>query len=453
MHNSNDPVSLLRHIYDSTTHFAIVSTDLDGKVNTWNVGAEEILGFSRDEMIGGDLRRIFTPEDRATGDVANEMTIAAATGRAADYRWHMRKNGCRFWADGMMTPIRSDNNDIIGYLKILQDITERKLAQDEIIRLATVDPLTGLANRSSFDSRTNEMILLNARVRQSLQLFMIDLDGFKEINDTHGHHAGDELLRQVAHRLKEASRESDFVARLGGDEFGVLQIGPRHHIFSDVLASRLVACMAKPFDIDGVSVQISASVGIASSPEDGTDPNDLLKKADLALYKAKSAGRNGFHYFTDELDRIARKRRVDSDELRKVVSERSFWLVYQPIVSSSTGRATAMEALIRFPEPILSHYTVDYTIDLAREIGLISEIGVWVFGEACMQLKRWKDAGLGDLRICINTCAKELLDTGYLTSIQSSLTRCGVAESDIEIELTERDALDIMGWEAPCWTL
>jgi diguanylate cyclase (GGDEF)-like protein len=274
---------------------------------------------------------------------------------------------------------------------------------------------------------------------------MIDLDGFKEINDTHGHHAGDELLRQVAYRLKDASRESDFLARLGGDEFGLLQIGSPHLASSGVLAAKLVACLAHPFDIGGVAVQISASVGIASSPEDGTDPDDLLKKADLALYKAKSAGRNGFHYFTDELDRIASKRRIDSEELRKVVNERSFWLVYQPIVDSYTGRATAMEALIRFPGPILSGYPVDDTIDLAQKIGLISEIGIWVFGEACMQLRRWKDAGIVDLRICINTCAKELLDTSYLKSIKSSLTRCGVAESDIEIELTERDALDLNG--------
>lgn len=445
MRTLNEAGSLLKHIYDSATHFAIFTTDVDGKVNTWNLGAEKILGFSQDDMIGSDLSRIFTPEDQAAGNVRREMTTAAATGRATDYRWHMRKNGSRFWADGVMTPIQGDSKEIIGYLKILQDITERKVAQDEISRLATVDPLTCLANRSCFDTRTKEMVLLSSRIGQSLQLFMIDLDGFKDVNDTHGHPAGDELLRQVAGRIKDVSRVSDFVARLGGDEFGLLRIGPTHLAASDVLAAKLVACLAKPFDIGGVTVHISASVGIASSPEDGEDPDELLKKADLALYKAKSVGRNGFHYFTDELDRIARKRRIDSDELRKVMSERSFWLVYQPIVESATGRATAMEALIRFPGPILSNYSVDYTIDLAREIGLISEIGVWVFGEACMQLRKWKDAGIVDLRVCINTCAKELLDEGYLASIQSSVTRCGVAESDIEIELTERDALDLNG--------
>lgn len=443
MHITVDPAKLLKHIYESATYFAIFTTELDGKVNSWNVGAEIILGFSQDDMLGNDISRIFTPESRAAGDVEREMATAAETGRATDYRWHLRKDGSRFWADGVMTPILSDNNEIIGFLKILQDITGRKVAQDEIARLATVDPLTGLPNRGAFDTRTKEMILLSARSGQRLQLFVLDLDRFKEVNDTLGHPAGDDLLRQVASRLKEACRESDFVARLGGDEFGLLQIGPSYSASSGVFASKLIDCLARPFDLSGVSVQSSASVGIACSPEDGSDPDGLLKKADLALYTVKNAGRNGFHYFTDDLDRMVRKRRIDTEELRRIVTEQNFWLEYQPIIDSSTGRATAMEALIRFPGPILSHYSVDYTIDLAREIGLISEIGSRVFYEACMQLMRWKHDGLADLRVCINTCAKELLDKTYLESIELSLKRTGVSEGDIEIELTERDAIDL----------
>ena len=176
MRTLSEPGSLLKHIYDSATHFAIFTTDVDGKVNTWNLGAEKILGFSQDDMIGSDLSRIFTEEDRARGEMEHEMTTAAAIGRATDYRWHLRKDGSRFWADGMMTPIRSDSKEVIGYLKILQDFTERKAEQDEISRLSTVDTLTGLANRRCFDARTKEMILLSSRVGQSLQLFIIDLD-------------------------------------------------------------------------------------------------------------------------------------------------------------------------------------------------------------------------------------------------------------------------------------
>lgn len=443
MRTTINPATLLKNIYESAEDFAIFTTELDGKVNSWNSGAEIILGFSQEDMIGNDLSQIFTPADQASGEAKREMAIALAIGRATDYRWHMRKNGSRFWADGVMTPIRSDSNEVIGFLKILHDITGRKIAQDEICRLATVDPLTGLSNRGSFDTRTKEMILLSSRGGQSLQLYLIDLDRFKEVNDKLGHPAGDDLLKQVAYRLKEICRESDFVARLGGDEFGLLQFGAVHPTSSGVFASKLVDCLTCPFDIGGVAVQISASVGIACCPDDGFDQDELLKKADLALYSVKSDGRNGFHYFTEELDRMARKRRRDSDELRRVVAEKSFWLEYQPILNSSTGRATAMEALVRFPGPILANYSVDYTIDLARDIGLISDIGTWVFNEACAQLMRWKGAGIVDLKICINTCAKELLDTGYLFSIRSSVERNGISECDIEIELTERDAIDL----------
>lgn len=443
MRTTIDPATLLKHVYNSATFSAIFTTELDGTINSWNVGAETIFGFSEDDMLGTEISKIFTPEDRASGQVKREMATAASTGWASDCRWHMRKDGSRFWADGVMTPIHGDSNEIIGFLKILQNTTERKIVQDELARLSTVDLLTGLSNRGAFDTKTREMILLSARNEQSVHLFMIDLDGFKEVNDKLGHSAGDDLLRQVACRLKNAIRESDFLARFGGDEFGVLQIGPLYSTSSSVLASKLLDSLARPFYISGVSIEISASIGIACSPEDDSDSEALLNKADLALYKAKSAGRNCFHYFTDELDQIARKRRTDSDELRRVLTEKSLWLEYQPIIDSSTGQATAMEALVRFPGPILSVYPVDYTINLANEIGLICEIGTWVFGEACMQLMRWKDAGIIDVKICINTCAKELLDMGYLASIKTSITRSGIAEQDVEIELTERDAIDL----------
>lgn len=449
MRTTIDPATLLKHIYDSAKDFAIFTIGLDGEVTSWSAGAERILGFAQEDMIGRDLSPIFTRVDRAARMMKREMATATTTGRAADCRWYSRKDGRRFWADGVMTPIRDDSIRIVGFLKILQDITERKNAQDEIVRLAAVDALTGLANRASFDTRTQEMIALCARGGQSLQLFMIDLDRFKEVNDTLGHQAGDELLRQVALRLKAAGRESDYLARLGGDEFGILQVGAEHHCSGAVFAAKIVTYLALPFDIGGVVVQISASVGIASCPADSVSPSELLKKADLALYKAKGAGRNGFHHFTDELDRAARKRTADSDELRSVVAERRFWLEYQPIIDSVTGGAIAMEALIRFPGPLLSTYPVGYAIDLAREIGLIGDIGSWVFNEACMQLRRWKAAGVGELRICVNTCSQELLDVGYLASIGAALEHSGIAAHDVEIELTERDAINVMSAGSP----
>ena len=439
------PAVLLKHIYDNAKDFAIFTVDVDGIVSSWNSGAEIILGFSELEMVGADPFLIFTPEDRASGEAALEMNTAAATGRAADYRWHLRKNGERFWADGVLTPICNDVNEVIGYLKILRDITDRKLAQEELKRLSAIDALSGLYNRASFDIRTQEMISLCERGGHTLHLLVIDLDRFKEVNDTLGHQAGDELLLQVASRLKNASRESDFIGRLGSDEFGILQMGIHDPSSGGALAAKIVHALAQPFSIGKATVEISASIGIASSPDDSAEPSNLMKRADIALYKAKSTGRNGYQHFTDELDRIAHKRNQDSNELRRAVAAKQFSLVYQPIIDCYTGQAKAMEALVRFPSLRLSCYTVDYVINLAQELGLIFEIGAWVFVEASQQLRRWKSAGIVDLKICINTCAKELLNNQYLTSVNDALVVSGIEAGDIDIELTERDAIDLKG--------
>ena len=440
------PASILsKHIYDSATDFAIITLDVDGIVSSWNVGAELIFGYSTLEIVGTDLSQIFTPEDRASGEAVIERQVATATGRAIDYRWHMRKDGSRFWADGVLTPIRHSNADIIGFLKILRDITEKKQAQDEVAHLSATDTLTGLANRGSFDARTKDLIALCGRSGQVLQLLLIDLDRFKEVNDTFGHQTGDALLRQVAHRLRNLIRSSDFLARIGGDEFGLLLVGPSHRTSTAALASKIVVAIAAPFSINSVDVRIGASIGIASSPDDSREASDLLRKADLALYKVKSAGRDGYHYFTDELNRAAHKKSADGEELRLAVQKQNLFIEYQPIIDSDSGRTIAMEALIRFAGPILSPYPVDYVITLAQELGLICAIGKWVFNEACLQLMQWKHAGLSGLRVCINTCAQELLNEDYITSIHATIVKSGVAPSDVEIELTERDAIDLKG--------
>jgi diguanylate cyclase (GGDEF)-like protein/PAS domain S-box-containing protein len=443
MRTAITPLTLLRHVYESATEFAIITIDLQGLVSSWSAGAVEILGFSEQEMVGADPFKMFTEEDRASGEAIRQMMTAVATGKAADYRWHLRKSGERFWADGVMTPIRSDTNEVIGYLKILKDITERKLAQDKIASLSTTDTLTGLANRSAFDDRIREAIALCARSGEALHLMVIDLDLFKEVNDTLGHPAGDILLQHVASRLRLVCRESDYIARLGGDEFGLLQTGRSDPSASGVLAVKILEAIAQPFQLGGSVVRISASIGIASTDHTAIDPSVLMKQADLALYKAKQAGRNSFQHFTDELDRIAHKRNLDSDALRKAVIDRNFVLAYQPIINCHSGQATAMEALIRFPSSELSGYTVDYLIDLARDVGLIFDIGAWVFEEACLQLMRWRNMGFANLKICINTCAKELLNEHYVASIRGALALSGIDAGDVNIELTERDAIDL----------
>lgn len=446
-----EPPLQLKQLYDSAITYALYTIDRAGKATSWSSGAERIFGFTGEEMIGQETAILFTPEDRADDQHVKEMATAATEGCAADYRWHLRKNGTQFWADGTMTPVLDDDGAIVGFLKIANDITNPKLAQDEVRRLATVDILTGLASRSYFDAQFAELVKKSIENGHLLIAHLIDLDRFKQVNDTYGHHAGDLLLQQAAQRMRHLASETDFIARLGGDEFVLLQCLAAETDAGGDLASSFIEALAQPFDIQGRKVEISASIGIAVCPADAASTSDLLKKADLALYRAKTKGRNGFYYFTDELDNAAHQRTRDIAGIRNAVANESFRLEYQPIVDYRTGRVTAVATLLRFSNPALSGRSIDYLLSLATEAGLTPQIGNWVLGKACAQLKRWKEAGVGDLKMHVNMCSQELMDTGVLNAIRSVLTQSGLQPSDLEIEITEREAVDIEEQEqTPC---
>jgi len=437
------PDILLRQIYLNVRDFAIFTIDPQGLVTSWNIGAQLVFGFTPEQIIGKSIDAIFTVEDIAMGQPGRELRTATECGRATDYRWHVRKDRSQFWADGILTPIpgAADPGQPAGFLKILRDVTDRKLAHDEIHRLASVDVLTGLANRAAFDARRAEMVALAGRTGQLLLLLMIDLDQFKEVNDLMGHQAGDHLLQQVAQRIRAVSRESDFVARIGGDEFAMLQLYVPSPSAGGTLAEKLLESLRQPFVIDEREIRVSASIGIAVCPVDATTPDHLLKKADLAMYHAKNDGRNCFHYYTRELDEIAHRKNADHSELKRVVSGRLFWLAYQPIIDAASGRTVAMEALLRLPGH-LSRHSVDYVIGLAKEIGLLPDLGAWVLRRACEQLREWLDAGL-TLRVCVNTCAEELREAEYQQHLDLALSEFQLDAEDIEIELTERDAIEL----------
>jgi diguanylate cyclase (GGDEF)-like protein/PAS domain S-box-containing protein len=435
------PELLLRQIYLNVQDFAIFTIGTDSRVTSWNLGAELIFGYAPEEMIGQGMERLFTIDDRLAGEHLVEMATAQRWDRAADYRWHLRKDHSRFWADGVLTPIRDGQEQPIGYLKILRDVTDRKLAQDEIRRLATIDVLTGLSNRAAFDARRSEMVALAERTGQLLLLLMIDLDQFKEVNDLLGHQAGDLLLQQTAQRIRAVSRESDFVARLGGDEFALLQLYAPSPADGGVLAEKLLAELARPFKLGEREVKISASIGIAVCPVDANAPDSLLKKADLALYHAKNAGRNCYHYYTEELDMIAHRKNADHAELKRILMSDTFYLAYQPIVDDH-GHTVAMEALLRLPDE-LGQQPIEYVIGLARETGLLPQLGQAIFLKICAQMERWLAVGVRGLRICVNSCANELQNASYVEHLQSGLAEHGLTPSMVEIELTERDAIEL----------
>jgi diguanylate cyclase (GGDEF)-like protein/PAS domain S-box-containing protein len=440
-----DPELVLEHICCSMVDFALITFDVDGHITSWNRGAEAIFGYTATEVTGQLSSVLFTPEDRAEGHPEHELAAAQQTGRAEDVRWHMRKDGGLFWSDGVMTPMRNADGALVGYLKLLRDITAAKLAHDTAERLASFDMLTGVANRTSFDRRLPEMLAVAERGCQQMLLFAIDLDRFKEVNDQFGHHAGDLVLKEAAWRISHTIREGDLIARLGGDEFALVQLNPPSVNSGAAVAEKLLAVLAEPFYVEGRQAWISGSVGIAVYPTDATNAHELRSKADLALYQAKRSGRNCFHYFTGAMDEAVRQRNFDKIALRGVVANSTYQVQYQPIVNAATGDTITMEALLRFPGSRLAAHPVDYTIDLAREIGLICTVGAWVFRQVCMQLKRWHDDGIDNVRIAVNTCAQELLEPSYLPTMESLLDEFGLTPASIEIELTEREAIELSG--------
>ena len=444
-----DPSLLLREMYESVAEFAILTTDNDSCITSWNTGAAKIFGYRADEVLGKSMALTFTREDVIDGQPFLEMEAAKENGRAADYRWHVRKDGTLFWADGILRPILGDQQELIGYMKIVRDITERKVADDEIKRLASIDALTSLYNRAAFDLRRAELASTALRTGKKLLLFLIDLDRFKEVNDTLGHQAGDRLLEEVGKRIRGISRESDIVARIGGDEFALLQLNPTTPALGAALASKVLAALATPFALSEREVNISGSIGIAVFPDDAATPDSLLKCADLALYEAKAQGRDCYHYFTTALDVAAHRRNLDQTELKRMERESGFSLVYQPIIDAVSGRTVTMEALLRFPGSLLSSSSVDYVVELAKEIGIIPQIGSWVFAQACAQLKEWRMEGIELTRIAVNTCAQELLNASYVATLVEVLEQFDLSPQNIDIELTERDAIEIEQSGAP----
>lgn len=430
---------LLDAIFASATEYAMITTDKAGKIASWNKGAEFVFGYSAKDIVGKPLGELFTVADRINNEPERELTTARVAGRSSDLRWHLRKNGSCFWADGVMTPIKNTAGEITGYLKILRDETERKLAEGRLEELARVDILTGVANRVSFQERMAEMSAAALRNRELLILHLIDIDYFKQVNDKWGHHSGDSLLKLAARRMREVSRNTDFIARLGGDEFVILQPAQHDPESGGALAEKVVDALAQPYQIEGHEIISSCSIGIAIFPNDASDSEQLLRKADLALYKVKGAGRNGYHYFSEQLDSDAHRKGRMMAALKQAVKSRMFSLEYQPEIDAASGRTIAVEALLRCHHPLLAEHNIGEIIALAAESGLMPEIGAWVMTEACEQNRKWQEAGLPHIKVCVNICPRELLEPELAQTVSGILARNNLPANDLEIEITERD--------------
>ncbi len=319
-----------------------------------------------------------------------------------------------------------------SYVATHEDVTERCAAEARIVHMAHHDALTGLPNRVLFRDRLQQA-LAGVERGQNCAVLCVDLDYFKTVNDTLGHPLGDALLSAVTERLRRSVRKSDTVARVGGDEFAIVQFGVHDASNASNLAERLVCDLAVPFDIGGHQVVIGSSIGIALAPIDGTDPDQLMKSADLALYSAKVQGRGRFSFFKPEMASLMEQRRMLELELRLALGAREFHLMYQPLVEAGTARVRGFEALLRWNSPRRGAVAVSEFLPLAEEIGLIVPIGEWVLAEACAEAARWGE----DMRLAVNISAEQFKSGTLPGAIVAALQKSGLPAHRLELEITE----------------
>jgi diguanylate cyclase (GGDEF)-like protein/PAS domain S-box-containing protein len=313
-----------------------------------------------------------------------------------------------------------------------EDITERRRAQAKITYMARHDALTGLPNRIFFNEQM-EQLLSGARQAGPLAVLSLDLDLFKQVNDTLGHPVGDLLLREVASRIRSTIRENDLVARLGGDEFAVLQVGMGQPEGATALATRLIEVVAAPYLLDGHMVVVGTSIGIALAPDDGTRPPQLMKSADLALYRAKAIDGGAFCFFEPDMDARMQARRALELDLRKALANGEFELYYQPIVNLKTGSIKGFEALIRWNHPERGMVLPGEFIPLAEEIGLIVPLGEWALRRACSEATHWPS----DIMIAVNLSPAQFRNRNLVQAVTSALNESGLSASRLELEITE----------------
>jgi diguanylate cyclase (GGDEF)-like protein/PAS domain S-box-containing protein len=318
-----------------------------------------------------------------------------------------------------------------------RDISERKLAEERVQFLAFNDALTGLPNRTLFQDRLTTALASARRQKDKVALLFLDLDKFKDINDSLGHSVGDLLLQEVAERLKRFAREQDTVARLGGDEFLIMLTHVKDVSDAAVAAERLMDTMTAEFVVQGHSLHVSCSVGISIFPGHGADGETLIKNADAAMYRAKADGRNNFRFFTEDMSAQVVERVALEKSLRSALAREELFLMYQPQMDIATGRITGLEALLRWQHPDLGLVPPDRFIRIAENSGLIVPIGEWVVRTACRQARKWQDEGLPAVTVAVNVSAVQFRQADFCGLIRRVLHETGLAPQYLELELTE----------------
>jgi diguanylate cyclase (GGDEF)-like protein/PAS domain S-box-containing protein len=409
---------------------------LGGEIIDCNATFAALLGFRRDQLIGSQMAAVFVrPEESAE---LRQMLPAIGSLNSVEVELR-RADGTPVWVLENIVLVGDSLTGVVHATVV--DISDRKRAEEQIEFHAYHDVLTHLPNRKLFTDRLRHALTHAKRASKSVAVMFIDLDHFKTINDTLGHTAGDELLLEMARRLRNCVRDDDTVARLGGDEFTIILSDLRQPEDALVVAQKILDAVQAPVSIGATPVTSSASIGIALYPNDGADPESLLRNSDSAMYRAKEAGRNTYQLCTDEMKTRAMERLSLESRLRVAIRDEQLLLEYQPQISLVTGKTIGVEALVRWNDPDRGIIQPSSFIPIAEETRLIVPLGEWVLRNACRQAKEWQESGAGALRVAVNLSARQFQQHDLVQMVRNALDEVGLDPALLELEITETTAM------------
>lgn len=412
--------------------------DLDMHFTFVSHQAQDMLGYplARWTQEPEFWRDIILPDDRSP--VINSLAVEIADGRGHDMDYRVRTaDGRIVWIHGRVSTVRDKEGKLIGLRGLMVDITALKEAQKKLVHLASFDELTGLPNRSLLQDRLRQAMAQADRSGDMVALLLLDLDRFKNINDSLGHDIGDVVLQTAAGRLIGILREIDTMARFGGDEFMIMLTDIARLEDITPIAQNAIECLALPFTVGEHELFLTASIGISVYPRDGNDVQTLLKDADAAMYRAKESGKNRFEFFTAEMNSAAVHRLQFENQMRQALARQEFVLHYQPQADIDSGNIVGVEALVRWQHPELGMVPPAEFIPLAEETGLIVPLGEWILKEACRQAMAWHAAGLPELRMAVNVSVRQFAEHNLIQVVERILRETGLAPSLLKLELTE----------------
>lgn len=415
---------------------AILISDKNNRIIATNPTFSTLTGYSEAEILGKNPALLASGMER-DGFYADMWQQIQQSGRWQGEIHDRRKDGSIYPKWLSIVAVKDEHGAVLNYVGTFVDITERKKNEERIIHLATHDVLTGLANRTLLIEHIQKGLAYAQRNHAMMALLFLDLDRFKLINDSLGHEQGDRLLKAVARRLQEALRGSDTIARLGGDEFVILLNDLREVNDASVTASKIIEQIAHPFTLAGREFHVTTSVGISLYPNDGIDPEQLLKHADAAMYSAKAAGKNQARFFDIRMNQSVMERFEIENGLREALASQQFQLVYQPKQCLHGAVCGGAEALLRWTHPKLGAIAPDRFIPIAEETGLIIAVGEWVLRHACQQIRTWQDAGINPGIIAVNVSAQQLESSNFTETVERLLHDYRIAPESLELELTE----------------